>query len=292
VESDPSRAEGKPTIAHYIKKIFLVSDNDAFNRLYEFLGQREINERLWRRGFADARILRRLEATRDPEENRVTNPFVFFGSDGQEIYRQPAARNPERWRVEREDVRQGRGFYRDGRLVEAPMDFSHSSYLSVEDLQGILKAVLFPEALSPDRRFGLTADDYRFLYRFMSMLPRESAEPAYPDREKYYDGYVKFFLYGDSNDRMPSNMRIFNKVGLAYGYLIDNAYVVDFDGGVEFLLTAVIHVNANRIYDDDTYEYDEVGFPFLARLGRAVYDYELRRDRSRRPDLSRFRVHP
>ena len=36
----------KPSIAHYIKKIFLVSDNDAFNRLYEFLGQEYINKAL------------------------------------------------------------------------------------------------------------------------------------------------------------------------------------------------------------------------------------------------------
>jgi len=66
---------------------------------------------------------------------------------------------------------------------------------------------------------------------------------------------------------------------------------VDFESGVEFLLTAVLQVNANQIYNDDTYEYDEVGMPFLARLGRAVYEYERRRQRPRRPDLSRFRVH-
>ena len=40
-----------PSIAHYIKKIFLVSDNDAYNRLYEFVGQEQLNETLWRKGF-------------------------------------------------------------------------------------------------------------------------------------------------------------------------------------------------------------------------------------------------
>jgi len=103
---------------------------------------------------------------------------------------------------------------------------------------------------------------------------------------------VKFLLFGDSMEPIPASIRIFNKVGQAYGYLIDNAYVVDFEAGVEFLLTAVIQVNANQIYNDDTYEYDEIGFPFLARLGRAAYEHELRRERPRRPDLSRFRVHP
>lgn len=288
VERDSSKADGRPTIAHFIKKVFLVSDNDAFNRLYEFLGQREINERLWRRGFTDARILRRLEAGLDPEENRCTNPFVFQGGE-RVVYRQPLTCNDETWVIDRPGVRQGRGFIRHGTLLRQPMDFSRSNYISVPSQQGILKALLFPEAVSAEERFHLTEDDSRFLYASMSMLPRESTEPAYPDREEHPDSYVKFFLFGDSKEPLPSNIRIFNKVGEAYGYLSDNAYVVDFETGVEFLLTAVIQVNANQIYNDDTYEYDEVGMPFLARLGRAVYEHERRRQRPRAPDLSRFR---
>jgi cell division protein FtsI/penicillin-binding protein 2 len=35
---DTSSENGFPSIAHCIKKIFLVSDNDAYNRLYEFDG--------------------------------------------------------------------------------------------------------------------------------------------------------------------------------------------------------------------------------------------------------------
>jgi hypothetical protein len=123
------------------------------------------------------------------------------------------------------------------------------------------------------------------------MLPRESLQPAYPDRETYPDSYGKLFIFGDSREPIPSHVRVFNKVGQAYGYLIDNAYIVDFEVGVEFLLTAVVQVNRNRIYNDDHYEYEEVGVPFLAGLGRAVYRYELQRERPRRPDLSRLRLH-
>ena len=36
VYNDPNTADGKPTIAQYVKKILLVSDNDAYNRLYEW----------------------------------------------------------------------------------------------------------------------------------------------------------------------------------------------------------------------------------------------------------------
>ena len=39
VTSDTSAADGLPSIEHYVKKIFIISDNDAYNRLYEFVGQ-------------------------------------------------------------------------------------------------------------------------------------------------------------------------------------------------------------------------------------------------------------
>lgn len=34
------------TVGNYIKRMLLVSDNNAYNRLYEFLGQQPLNERL------------------------------------------------------------------------------------------------------------------------------------------------------------------------------------------------------------------------------------------------------
>lgn len=82
---------------------------------------------------------------------------------------------------------------------------------------------------------------------------------------------------------------MFNKSGLTYGFMIDNAYIVDFKNGVEFFLSAVIQVNENEIYNDNEYEYDEIGYPFMENLGKAFYDYELNRKREHSPDLSKFR---
>ena len=69
VYNHPSSENGVPNIAHYIKQIFLVSDNDAFNRLYEFLGQEEIQKRLKKKGFEDAVIRHRLQVALTAEQN-------------------------------------------------------------------------------------------------------------------------------------------------------------------------------------------------------------------------------
>ncbi|HRQ50646.1 MAG TPA: serine hydrolase, partial [Agriterribacter sp.] len=89
VLTDSSAENGLPSIAHYIKKIFLVSDNDAYNRLYEFIGQKTINERLWQMGYTGFRITRRFVRATE-EENRHTNPVRFVNEAGGSLYTQPA----------------------------------------------------------------------------------------------------------------------------------------------------------------------------------------------------------
>ena len=85
-------------------------------------------------------------------------------------------------------------------------------------------------------------------------------------------------MFGDSQALMPAGVKIFNEVGLVYGYLTGNAYIVDFEREVEFLLTASVRVNEHGIFNDEEYENDEVG--------RVLYDYELTRDRAYIPDLA------
>ena len=84
---------------------------------------------------------------------------------------------------------------------------------------------------------------------------------------------------------MSSKVRIYNKVGDAYGTLTDSAYIVDKEKDIEFLLTATILVNANAIFNDDIYEYDGLGFPFLGELGRQVLEWEQKRKQAHRPAL-------
>ena len=162
--------------------------------------------------------------------------------------------------------------------------------MNLEDQHELLKRLIFPKIYTKEKQFNLNDSDYRFLYKEMSILPRQSDYPSFPDYNKYYDGYCKFFLFGNTKDKIPDNIKIFNKVGLAYGFVIDNAYIVDTKNNIEFLLTAVIYSNSNQTMIDDVYDYEKISIPFLASLGRIIYDLELRRFKKILPDLSLFKT--
>lgn len=284
--ADATSPTGLPSIGHYIRKVLLVSDNDAFNRLYEFVGQQPLNEALQRKGYNDSRIVHRLSIARNDDENARTNPIVFVAGDTV-IHRQEAAVSNVKFTPD-QPVELGVAEIIDGERIEQPKDFSVNNKFAVQDQHEVIKAVMFPNDVAKKRAFDLTDDDYRFLYANLSGYPGDSGIEAYADAERYPEGYVKFFMFGGDADTIPDNLRIFNKVGDAYGFLTDTAYIVDFDSGVEFLLTATVFTNDNLTFNDNEYEYDEIGLPFLRDLGQAIYERERVRARARQPDLSRF----
>jgi len=121
----------------------------------------------------------------------------------------------------------------------------------------------------------------------MSMRPGESASPVY-EAVDYWDNYVKMLFYGSEKTKPEPGIRIFNKTGTAYGFLIDASYFADFNNHVEFMLSAVIYCNSDGVFNDDKYDYNTVGYPFLKNLGRVIYAYELKRQRKYPSDLSTF----
>lgn len=286
--SDRTSQNGFPSIGHYIKKILLVSDNDASNRLFELIGMDYINHKLREKGLLNSVITQRLSFPISPEENRHFNPVRFVDKSGKILLELPARQSDSVYVVPG-NPKIGQAFYSNDSLIQGGMDFSYKNKFVLSDLHGVVKRIIFPEAFVGIERFNLNEEHRNFVLKYMSMLPRESDFPKY-DTKEYYDSYSKFFKFGADKSAIPSRFRIFNKTGWSYGFLIDGSYFVDFESGVEFFVSAVVYVNEDQILNDDKYETDEVGLPFFAELGDYLYQRELKRKKMIPADLSRFLI--
>lgn len=293
VYNDPTARAGRPTIAQYIRKIFLVSDNDAYNRLYEFVGQEALNQRLQALGFTNAQLLHRLSIPLTEDQNRHTNSIRFMDSAGKMLFNQfPAASKmvyqPRTDLLGKGYMVAGSNYYKGDSLVNTPMDFSKKNRLPLTDLHSLLQWVMFPATQAFNNKLNLTDSDYHFLQRYMSLLPNESRFPTY-DTPAYYPAYGKFLLLGGQRGAWPdSNLRIFNKIGDAYGFMTDVAYIINKQTGVEFMLSCTLLCNSDGIFNDDKYDYDTIGLPFMKNLGQVIYDYESKRPKQHKPDFSNF----
>ena len=264
----PEQEPAFEPLARSLTRIFTISENPPFNRLYDFLGVDAIHDRLAALGYPAARLISRMSApVRDNSRTRAGQV-----RDGNGRVR---AEFPERVGRTRRfpfgEARTGSGFLRDDGVLEpGPHDFSAANFIALADSQQMLKALVDPASVPAHQRWALPETMRAELLRIMAMLPRDSKDPVYPETE-YSDGYARFFMLGDRRERRPEGLHLVGKVGDAYGFATDVEYITADGSNVECLLSANVYVNADGIFNDDRYEYETLGYPFLATLGRAVW---------------------
>ncbi len=272
-EADASNLDGgRITVRHEIRKLFLVSDNQAFNRLYELVGQDRLAATLARAGLGQARIVHRLSEPRTAEENRRSPRIDFLGRESEGVLHtlpertsQPLPPPPPIT-----GLKIGRAHVGPAdQLVEEPLDFAAKNRISLADLQRGLCMVVRPDVDCGGPGFQLSEADRELLLEAMSQLPRESRNPVYPPAD-YPDSYVKYLLPGLARVIPADGLRIFNKIGQAYGFTTENAWVTDTATGRSFFLAATLYTNEDGVLNDDKYDYATVALPFMADLGEAA----------------------
>ena len=249
------------SISSYIQNILLYSDNDSFSRLYEFLGQKYYNDTLVSKGYINSKIIHRLSGNASYENNKYTNPINFYAGD-KKIYSQPLKYSGTSYSNKGiTNLYIGKGEMVNGIIRYSPKEFTYKNYMSIEDLQNMVKTVFFNSYMPKNRQFNLTVTDMDFLKKYM----KGTGSVAY-----------KYLVCG-ANSTIPSGVEIYNKIGMAYGQLTDNTYIIDTNDGREFMLTASIYLNSNGILNDDVYDYYSRGMPFLKNLGLMFLDYNKNR---------------
>ena len=282
MRTDSSAKNFKPSIAHFIRRAMLISENDPYNRMYQFVGQETANRKLIEKGYNSSRITRQFMGYTE-DQNRHTNGIRFFDAGGKLVYHQQPAYNRDSIRFPSPIMIGEKHINRNDELVDGPFDFTRHNNISLDDMRQMLQAVIYPSSVPKHQRFNITEADRLFMLKYMSQYPSETPYPNY-DSTIFYDSYVKFF-FQDSTHKIPPHIRVFNKVGWAYGFLTDVSYVIDTQNNIDYMLSSTVYVNSDGVINDSKYDEESMGFPFFKALGKAVYEYELKRPRKQQPPL-------
>jgi hypothetical protein len=265
-EKDPTDfATGRMNLAHELKKMLVISDNEAFNRIYDFVGHREMNTRSWRLGLTSVRIRHRLGNVRDGDDSATTPEVDLVPADGT-----PSLIAPERtsklmlFPVRDPGTKIGRAHLEGNSLIGSPMDFSDKNRIGLQDLQRLLVKVVLPEADDAGALPQYEESDRLTLIALMSMLPSQSRLTGY---DTSLDDMQKLSSTGVARVLPATRARLFGKSGRAYGFSIENTYVYDPDTKRAFFLTAVLYTNDTGVVGNDHYEYLDIANPFFTALG-------------------------
>ncbi len=237
-----------------ISKIFAISDNAAANNLFEFIGFDYLNTKMYNKGLSPFSLNHRLSVANSG--NKTTSTIYLFKGDDL-IAELPSVTGSKVDALQLNSIKKGIGYIENDTQVMGAFDFSAKNYYPLTTLHNTLKRLLFPNEFQLNERFNINDKDREFILSSMYQLPREQGF----DSKEFYDSYCKFLIFGDTKDKIDSSIKIYNKIGQAYGTLTDCAYILDEKNGVEFMITATLLVNKNNIFNDGIYEYEEIGIP-------------------------------
>jgi len=263
-----------PSIKNYITKALIVSDNESYNRLFEFVSPEYCYERLNQIGFTNGRIISRFSSC-DSTENRHTNSFKFYNDSNELIYSQPPAYFSKKITPPFSNMKIGNAHYSKGKTINSPKDFSKSNCFPLKYMHDLLIELIYPSLNSME--FSITESDREYLLKCLSSSPQESEIIPIVTNPAYNEFMTNYLYYGAQKNviRNP-NLKVYNIVGQSYGFLSDISYFHDTQNNVEFFLSAVIYTNSSDVVGNGGYQYETVGFPFLRDLGNTIYNFELK----------------
>ena len=249
-----------------IADVFLVSDNSASNILIDFIGYNYFNHEMENAGFDKTYLNHKFNP--DPYVNStwqisdLDNNIISSLNDNQKIIKADDKTNG----LEKGDRR-----YFKGEILDESLNFSEKNRSSLTDMHNLIKDIFYPEIFDSTNNFNLNVEDYDFLRYWMSRFTYEDIGQKFIGDEKFFETYNKFFIHGDEQSVSNEQIRVYNKIGQAYGTSIDNGLIKNYQDNIEFILTATIYTNKNKVINDNLYEYDDIAIPFLAKLSRGIY---------------------
>ena len=249
-----------------IADIFLVSDNSASNILIDFIGYNYFNQEMKNAGFEKTYLNHKFNP--DPYFNytwKISDYFnnVISSNGDKQLIIKAEAKTKGLFKGERR--------YLNGEILGEPLNFSEKNRFSIADMHNLIKYIFYPEIFDKANNFNLSVEDYDFLRYWMSRFTYEDIGEKFIQNENFFETYNKFFIHGDEQIPINKNIRVYNKIGQAYGTSLDNGLIKNYQDNVEFILTATIYTNKNNVINDNLYEYRDIGVPFLAKLSRAIY---------------------
>ena len=161
----------------------------------------------------------------------------------------------------------------NGKKVEKPYDFNSFLDYPLMDIHQTVFRLVFPQKVTSKERFQISFDSRKYLLRCMGNFPREMKNKSYHDKNLYPDNYYKYSIIGNKPELASSGRyRIFSKIGIAYGFVTESAYIVDFENQKDFLFSVSIYVNDDDVVNDNVYEYSKIARPFIANFTRLIQE--------------------
>ena len=257
-----------PTFRQILRETMIMSSNTGYNFFFNFLGKDDFNTRIRALGYDRINLRNRFYLPCSEEEQSLYGGISFLDSNGREKYKMNCIRSNGTWLNSRDWPHEaGIQHKENGKWVHGPKDYINSNYVSLWEAHHMLVSLM----RSDSSVFRIDEEIKKVLTDAMGSFPRELNSKHYTG--SYPDHYYKFFLDPVSMHTSDGSLRIYNKVGIAGGFISDVSFFHDKRSGLRFYLSAAMMAKKDGIPDNGKYDYYSIGIPVFRKIGAIVYAY-------------------
>jgi hypothetical protein len=257
------------TIYDDIMLMLSASDNFAFNRIYNLVGPKYININLLKKKYLNTIVIHRFQQG-STQFNQTALPVTVLSQTCDTLYSHRADPMYAPIQHGMADSLIGFGYFLNDSLIPKPKSFKYHNFVDIRDVHDMMISLNYPN-LTKRTRFNITENQRKTIIKCLQTSPLHPNTVEYSDTAIFYPNYLRFTLFGRDKKITYPNIEYFNKSAMAYGFLGDCCYLKDTANDVEFYLSIYMYVNKDEILNDNKYDYDEIGVPFMKRLGEIIY---------------------
>lgn len=275
VEGADATPDTAITVRREVRKSLIVSDNEAFNKLYELCGQDGLDAWLRDAGLEAPRIVHRLAESRSADEHRRTPRIdLVLGEQRHIMSPRRSERNIDPGPMAKlpgwPRIPLGRAHVAGDRVVNEPLEFGGRNRVSLRDLQNFTAMIARPDVDLGLRGPELSPTNLGIMLAAMTDEPAASVDPRF-DPAEFGPYWKHFFMPGLERVARREDIFVANKIGLAYGFSSETAYIEHRPSGLGFFLAMTVYTNDNAVLNDGVYEYD-LGQGAMADVAAALAD--------------------
>ena len=257
------------------------SDNIAFNRIYNLVGCKYINIDLLKKRYKNTYVVHRFEPGNE-KYHQTALPVKVYNNTNKLIYSHPADSATAILGHQLKDSLIGIGYYLNDSLYPRPKSFRYHNYVDIRDLHEMMISIVYPQ-LTTHKQFNLSEAQRDTIKYFLHRTPLHQNFKEYSDTSIFHQNFLRLILFGRDKNVVYPDIEFFNKSAMAYGFMGDCCYLKDLKSNTEFFLTIYMYLNKDEILNDNKYEFDTIGVPFMRKFGELIY-FWLRRDSSQIPE--------
>ena len=247
--------KSKPTLDILYREMLIMSNNDAYNFFYDFVGPTYFNKRMTELGLSNIILRNRFYAGCAGEKAKLHGGISFMKDSANVKYAIRCQTDSLQDNVQ--SIYLNEGAAKSNNLV------------SLYSLHQLMKKLFYPATSNSVPALNISETNLNYFKQTIASYPK-----SIPEYSSYPNHYHKYLIPPDLINNQDSSIKIYSKNGNAGGYISDIMYFTDEKNKVKYFLSVSMYNASNKYYYRRRTYYTSPGIDFFRQLSKVLYNYE------------------